>query len=93
MRSIAIIGVAGIMLAGICGSGLAQGMLPSDVKSSNGMLTDSKGMTLYTYDNDKTPGKSSCTDTCSQNWPALVATADAKPMGNWTVLTRDDGTK
>jgi predicted lipoprotein with Yx(FWY)xxD motif len=57
------------------------------------VLGDAKGMTLYTFDNDKTPGKSSCNAKCAENWPPLAAPADAKPMGNWTVVSRDDGSK
>jgi predicted lipoprotein with Yx(FWY)xxD motif len=56
------------------------------------ILTDAKGMTLYTYDKDGT-GKSVCTGNCAKNWPPLAAAADAKPMGDWTVVTRDDGSK
>ena len=28
---------------------------------------------------------------CAENWPPLIASADAKPTGEWTVVTRDDG--
>jgi predicted lipoprotein with Yx(FWY)xxD motif len=57
------------------------------------VLADAKGMTVYSYDLDRTAGKSSCNAKCAQNWPALAAPADAKPVGNFTVVTRDDGTK
>ena len=60
---------------------------------AGGMPTDAKGMTLYTTDNDREPAKSACTGQCLTNWPALVAAADAKTMGNWTPITRDDGSK
>ena len=70
----------------------AQSM-PAGVTVSNGMLRDSRGMTLYTFDNDKTPGQSACNGGCLANWPALIAAADAKPMGDWTVITRNDGAK
>jgi len=40
-------------------------------------LVDAKGMTLYTWGNDTTPGKSLCTGSCATNWPPLVAAADA----------------
>ena len=56
-------------------------------------LVDAKGMTLYTWGNDTTPGKSLCNAQCANNWPPLVAGADAQAMGDWTVITRDDGTK
>ena len=31
--------------------------------------------------------------TCAQVWPPLYASADAKPVGNWSIITRDDGKK
>ncbi len=75
-------------------AGFAQdAMMPTGVKSTGGMLTDGKGMTLYTFDKDTEAGKSACSGPCLAAWPALVAPADAKPMGEWTVITRDDGTK
>ena len=90
-----------ILLAAFLGScliastaGLAQdAMMPTGVKSMGGMLTDGKGMTLYTFDKDTEAGKSACSGPCLAAWPALVAAADAKPMGEWTVITRGDGTK
>ena len=44
------------------------------LRSANGMLVDSAGMTVYTYDKD-TPnsGKSSCVATCAKNWPPVMA--------------------
>jgi len=50
-------------------------------------------MTLYTFDRDKTPGKSNCYGKCAGNWPPFTATADATDMGNWTVIVRNDGSK
>ena len=55
-------------------------------------LVDAKGMTLYTFDKDA-GGKSACNGPCATNWPPLMATADAKASGDWTVITRDDGAK
>jgi len=60
---------------------------------AGGMLQDAKGMTLYTWDNDKEANKSSCNGMCLMNWPALKADAAAKDMGEWKVITRDDGSK
>jgi predicted lipoprotein with Yx(FWY)xxD motif len=56
-------------------------------------LVDAKGMTLYTWGNDTIPGKSACNGSCATNWPPLVAAADATPLGDWTIVTRDDNTK
>ncbi|MGA2088660.1 MAG: hypothetical protein ABSG66_07055 [Stellaceae bacterium] len=56
------------------------------------VLTDNKMMTLYTFDKDQ-PGKSNCNGTCADHWPPLMAPAGAMPMGAWSIVTRDDGTK
>ena len=31
--------------------------------------------------------------TCTQVWPPVLAGADAKPVGKWTIVTRNDGAK
>ncbi|ANJ59108.1 COG4315 family predicted lipoprotein [Pseudomonas silesiensis] len=56
-----------------------------------GMMTDHKGMTLYTFDNDA-GGKSACTGKCAENWPPLKATEADKAEGKWSIIKRDDGT-
>jgi len=58
----------------------------------DGMFTDHKGMTLYTFAKDS-GGKSMCNDKCAANWPPLMAEENDKPMGKWTVITRDDDKK
>jgi predicted lipoprotein with Yx(FWY)xxD motif len=35
-------------------------------------LTDEAGMTLYYFANDTSPGVSTCTDSCVENWPLLT---------------------
>lgn len=57
---------------------------------SNGVLADSKGMTLYTFDNDQ-PGVSNCNDGCSGSWPPFVAKSGASAEGEFTLVTRQDG--
>lgn len=84
--------VTAAMLAMMAGTALAQADMPASVKMTNGMLTDSKGMVLYTFDKD-VPGKSNCSGQCLVNWPALTADAGATATGDWTVITRDEGTK
>jgi predicted lipoprotein with Yx(FWY)xxD motif len=51
---------------------------------------DNNGMTLYSFDKDAT-GKSNCNDKCAAEWPPLAAAADAKASGDFTIVTRDDG--
>jgi predicted lipoprotein with Yx(FWY)xxD motif len=55
-------------------------------------LTDSRGMTLYVFDKDK-DGASVCNGPCAANWPPLPAAADAAATGDYSVITRDDGTR
>ena len=55
-------------------------------------LVDGAGMTLYWYDRDRA-GASDCNGVCANNWPPFHAAADAKPAGEWTVITRKDGGK
>jgi len=62
------------------------------VKTQDGILVNSAGMTLYTFDKDA-GGKSACNDQCAKIWPPVTAAADAKPMGDLTVIIRDDGSK
>jgi predicted lipoprotein with Yx(FWY)xxD motif len=86
--------IAASMIGALIGGyALAAAAMPASVHVMNGMLMDAKGMTLYTFDNDKTPGKSACNGNCLNNWPALKASASDKDMGDWKVITRDDGTK
>ncbi len=48
-------------------------------------------MTLYLFDNDQ-PGVSNCYDNCAQNWPPLLAGEGAMAEGDFTLVTRTDGT-
>ena len=70
-------------------SALAQ---PPGVQQANGGLASGDGKALYTFDNDQ-PGKSLCTGPCNNFWPPFAAQQDAKPAGDWTIITRDDGSK
>jgi predicted lipoprotein with Yx(FWY)xxD motif len=56
------------------------------------VLTDAKGMTLYTFDKDS-KGKSACNGKCAVNWPPLMASAGAKAGKDYTIITRADGSK
>lgn len=77
------------MLLAACAS-MASAQAP--VKTSDGVLTNQSGMTLYTFDKDSA-GKSACNGPCAANWPPLTAQADAKSSGDYTIITRDDGLK
>ena len=84
--------IAALALAGCAQFSSMAGGPP--VKTSDGVLVNAGGMTLYTFDKDTAgSGKSTCNGPCAANWPPLMATADAKASGDWSVITRDDGSK
>src|ERR1700693_5777403 len=96
MRQIFVAAIAGAVLSLGASMALAQTAEPAKVAdtSKGKVLVDAaKGMTLYTWDRDTTPGKSGCNGQCATNWPPLLVSGDAKDAGNWTVVVRDGGGK
>lgn len=70
----------------------ASGAVKSMKTSKGEVLTNARGMTLYTYAKDS-KGKSSCYGKCAANWPPLMASASAKPHGDFTLVKRKNGKK
>lgn len=64
----------------------------AQTKVTDGILTDSKGMTLYTFDKDSN-GRSACNGPCATNWPPLLVESGSHPTGDFSAITRDDGKK
>lgn len=62
------------------------------IRSSGGVLVDETGMTLYTFDRDRS-GRSECSARCAEAWPPLRAADDARPRDDFSIVTRDDGTR
>jgi predicted lipoprotein with Yx(FWY)xxD motif len=63
------------------------------VTKSNGILVDSAGRTLYTFDKDAADsGKSACNGPCVTLWPPVAANS-GQPPAPYSVVTRDDGSK
>jgi predicted lipoprotein with Yx(FWY)xxD motif len=61
---------------------------------ADGVYVGPNKMTLYTFDRDVVnSGKSACNGPCATNWPPLMATPSDTGSGEWTVVTRDDGTR
>lgn len=83
-----------VAVAASCMSGLALADAPVKLAETDKgkVLVDVKGMTLYTFGKD-TSGKSVCNGPCASNWPPLPVSADAKVGHDYSVVTRDDGTK
>ena len=62
--------------------------------ASNGALVATNGMTLYNFDHDQAgSGKSACNGPCTAMWPPMTASATDQPTGDYSVVTREDGTR
>jgi predicted lipoprotein with Yx(FWY)xxD motif len=81
---------AAVSLAALSAVNAAPTKTGSSAKGN--ILTDEKGMALYTFDKDA-DGKSACNGPCATNWPVLKAEASDKADSNYTIITRDDGSK
>jgi hypothetical protein len=55
-----------------------------------GLVGDYQNGALYTYDQDRA-GRSFCNEGCQSARPPILAPAGSKPMGDWTVIRRDNG--
>lgn len=61
---------------------------------ANGIYVGANNMTLYTFDRDVAgSGKSMCSGPCNTNWPPFMATDADSAAGDFTIITRDDGSK
>lgn len=81
------VGVASALLT------LPAGLTAQPV-ARDGILTDEAGMSLYVWDNEVAySGKSLCEGACTLTWHPYIAKADAKPEGDYGLITREDGSK
>ena len=90
-KSVTVLFAFSVLSLGLAAA-LAQTPATTADTSKGKALVDSKHMTLYTFDRDAA-GKSNCNGQCAVNWPPLMAAADSKASGDWSVVTRDDGGK
>src|SRR5262249_34887335 len=56
-------------------------------------IADANGMTLYTLDNDEVRGRPACDRVCLETWLPFAAPRIGKASGDWSIATRDDGTR
>jgi predicted lipoprotein with Yx(FWY)xxD motif len=64
------------------------------VKKADGVLVDSSGKTVYTFDKDTAnSGKSACTGSCAENWPPVTVIVPDTAQGPYSTITREDGSK
>jgi predicted lipoprotein with Yx(FWY)xxD motif len=87
-----LVALATALLISACAA--LGGAAPAPARPADGVLVNAAGMTLYTFDKDTAgSGKSVCNGQCAALWPPLAASADAKGDGDWSVITRDDGSR
>ncbi|NWG86791.1 MAG: hypothetical protein HXY26_04655 [Hydrogenophilaceae bacterium] len=80
------------LLAGCASYGGKTAQVP--VQVAGGALTNPAGMTLYVFDKDPADAsKSACNGDCAVKWPPLMAGAGDKAVGDYSIVTRDDGSK
>ena len=83
-----------ILLIATLGACASMRGAPMPGKFEGGMLVDSAGMTLYTFDKDAAgTGRSACNGPCAALWPALKVVDADQVSGDWTIVTRDDGSR
>jgi len=88
----AMLAVCVLSLAACAGYREQAGSAP--VKFTDGIMVDSAGMTLYTFDKDPAGGgKSVCNGPCAQNWPPLLAGSDDRASRSFSIIRRDDGSR
>lgn len=84
------------LLAG-CAGGVSQSAKTAPdmpTRNSAGMLIGPNGNTVYTFAKDSAnAGTSACYEQCAKNWPPLTAATTAKAMGDYSIITRTDGTR
>jgi len=90
MRRVLVLVIAVLATAAVAFAQMAPTKIGDSAKGK--VLTNEQGMTLYVFDKDSA-GKSACNGPCATNWPPLMASTGAMGMGDYTIITRNDGTK
>jgi predicted lipoprotein with Yx(FWY)xxD motif len=75
----------------LASTAMAAPAAPAGVKMMDGAFADATGKALYTWDIDTMVGMSHCETDCASMWPPLKAPKNAKPMGDWSPISRVDG--
>lgn len=81
------------MIALLLAAALAASPLPREVKLVDGAFRSRDGEPLYTYRNDTMVGMSHCFAACAVSWPPLLAAPQPQPSPDWTLVTREDGSR
>jgi len=81
---------ASVIALSVASAGAAE----APATPQHGVLATPSGATVYTFDKDTVgSGKSACNGPCAQLWPPVAAQASDAASGDWSIVTRDDGSK
>jgi predicted lipoprotein with Yx(FWY)xxD motif len=91
-----LLAVIAVLVLAVTGALAWADELPRPLNAKAGdlgtIVTGPTGMTLYTFANDKEPGKSACDAACADRWPPLRPDPKAPaPKAPLSIITRDDG--
>lgn len=90
LKTVCIFGLAHSLIACASSSdGYYSSSKNKDDKTTEQVLTDAKGMSLYTFDKD-TAEVSNCNGGCAALWPPLLV-QDGEQRANYTPIKRNDG--
>lgn len=78
--------------AGLLALGAALPAHADPAMVADGVLVGPNGMTLYVFDRDA-GGRSACNGPCATNWPPLMAGMNDVPVGDWTIVAREDSSR
>lgn len=78
LASLLIVGLIGVMAVSAMAAASPNPTLKTGTSAKFGaVLTDARGMTVYTYTKDK-PNQSNCTGDCLSDWPPVVASGQLR---------------
>jgi len=83
--------VAAVLPGGAWAQSVQVGAAPAGVHLAGGGFVDPEGRPLYEFGWDTMKGMSHCVGACAKTWNPFVAGSDAKPMGDWSIIERGDG--
>lgn len=69
------------------------GIVRWDTTAKNMAWQTPSGMALYNYDANSDGQPNSCNGDCAKTWPPLTAAKNIRGIGEWTTVSRGDGTK
>ena len=82
-----------MLLLALAVAAATAGAHPVPQHHAGQQLTGNDGYTLYTYEPDGTSTISRCDGSCATVWPPYLADPGAKASGDFTLVTRADGTR